>query len=134
MTLKQDLNLNLFRKQTSEYSTLGELFLEDLFECYTLEDPVRETKLYGKTAIPAGVYPIRLTFSPRFKCVLPLLLNVPNFEGVRIHTGNIAEDTEGCILVGQTKGENVIGRSKAAFEALMIKLQAVEGNIKIDIK
>lgn len=90
--------------------------------CETLEDKVRdltkEVKVFGETAIPAGIYKINITYSNRFKRDLPLLLNVPQFDGIRIHPGNTAEDTHGCILVGIN---NIIGKitnSKVTFEAL----------------
>lgn len=76
----------------------------------------------GSTAIPPGTYAIDITYSPRFKMPLPLLLNVPNFEGVRIHSGNTPADTEGCILVGQDRLPKSIGRSRLAFTALFAKL------------
>jgi hypothetical protein len=78
----------------------------------------------GETAIPFGTYRIELTHSPRFKRKLPLVCEVPDFEGVRIHSGNTAEDTLGCILVGRnwTEGTERIGASRIAFEALFPKI------------
>ena len=72
------------------------------FICYTIEDQVRPagSKIYGKTAIPAGKYKITVTMSPRFKKELPLIHDVPGFDGIRIHGGNGHEDTLGCVLVG----------------------------------
>ena len=121
---RTDMKLDLIRKWFTEESTIGELFIDGAFFCYTLEDKVREEKIYGKTAIPYGTYEVIATYSPRFKRTLPILKNVPNFEGVRIHSGNTAKDTEGCILVGFTKGKNFIGNSKSAFIQFMPKLQA----------
>lgn len=120
------MKLRIRRSTFTNVSTVGELFIDDKFECYTLEDVVRPdgAKVYGETAIPPGRYDVRLTMSPRFKRVLPLLINVSNFVGVRIHPGNSASDTEGCILVGQSKDENWVGASKAAFDVLFPKLQA----------
>jgi hypothetical protein len=117
--------LRLIRKHFSEQSTIGELFIDDARECFTLEDAVRPVKIPGATAIPAGTYEIAVTFSNRFQRALPLLLGVPNFEGIRIHPGNRPEDTEGCILVGQTKGPegDFIGASRAAFAPLFAKIQ-----------
>lgn len=120
------MKLTLKRSVLTQYSTIGDLFIDGRRECFTLEDVVREdgVKIYGETAIPAGTYEVQLTMSPRFKRVLPLLLDVRNYVGVRIHPGNTAADTEGCILVGQTKAKDFIGNSRAAFDALFSKLEA----------
>jgi hypothetical protein len=114
--------LLLIRKWKTDKATVGELYLNGTFECFTLEDVVRPEKIYGETAIPAGRYRVVFSMSPRFKQVLPLLWEVPNYTGVRIHAGNTAKDTEGCILVGQERGVNSVGKSRAALEALLAKL------------
>lgn len=117
--------LVLKRRPSGAQATIGDLFVDGIWECVILEDVVRGKKVYGETAIPAGTYSIVLTMSPRFKRVLPLLLNVPGFEGIRIHTGNRASDTEGCLLPGRTNPTpDSVGESKLAFDALMTKLQA----------
>lgn len=126
------MKLILNRIFLSKEATVGELFVNDKKQCNTLEDIVRPDgeKVYGKTAIPTGTYEIKLTNSPRFKKVLPEILNVPNFAGVRIHTGNSSKDTEGCLLVGtwDGKNENWISNSKAAFDNLMSLLTKAEDN------
>lgn len=100
----------------SEY-TIGKLYIDGAYFCDTLEDTVRTgEKVYGKTAIPAGTYKVKMTWSPRFKRYLPELLNVPNFSGVRIHSGNTATDTEGCLLLGLNKVKGRILNSKDAVE------------------
>lgn len=110
--------------------TIGKMYLDGMYFCDTLEDTVRdltkEAKVYGKTAIPAGKYPVVISFSPRFKKDLPLLMNVPYFSGVRIHSGNTAEDTEGCILVGENKAVGKVLNSRATFTRLMEKLQKAD--------
>lgn len=94
--------------------TIGKMYIDGKYFCDTLEDKVRdlnkngkfdngETKVYGETAIPYGTYKIQVSMSPKFKRELPLLLNVPHFEGIRIHRGNTAADSAGCILVGENK-------------------------------
>jgi hypothetical protein len=84
-------------------------------EVYTLEDVERKEKVFGETAIPKGSYNVSITPSQRFKRDLPLVENVPGFEGIRIHPGNTAADTHGCLLVGRTKGPTWVGESRAAF-------------------
>lgn len=125
------MKLSLKRIDKREDCTIGELYVDGKFECYTLEDVVREdgVKILGQTAIPEGTYEVVISLSPRFQKLLPLLLNVPNFEGVRIHTGNTAADTEGCILVGRKRLVNSIGESRLAFDALFPKIQAAEHTI-----
>jgi hypothetical protein len=127
------MELQLKRTDFFENSTIGELSVNGELECYTLEDKVRPVKIKGKTAIPAGRYEVIINYSQRFNRPLPLFLNVPNFEGVRIHSGNTAADTEGCILVGMTKEEEFIGQSKVAFERLFPKLKAASETEKIFI-
>lgn len=125
------MNLKLIRHDFQEKATEGILLDSGEFECYTLEDKDRKLeegneKVYGLTAIPRGEYEIVITHSPAFKRDLPLLLNVPGFEGIRIHKGNYSRNTEGCILVGNTNPKNsndFIGNSKIAFDKLFNKIQ-----------
>ena len=120
------MKIEVERKLYTEQSTIGELSIDGKFFCYTLEDTVRQpgVKVYGKTAIPSGAYEVTLTHSPKFGRLMPLLNNVPNYVGVRIHSGNDANDTEGCLLVGKTKSENFIGESRAAFGELYPLIEA----------
>lgn len=130
------MKLVVKRRWFSEISTVGELFVDNQLDCYVLEDTVRtdpipstpanEAKVYGKTAIPAGTYDVSITFSNRFGKRMPLLHNVPGFEGIRIHAGNVAANTHGCLLVGQTRGQDSIGYSKVAYDALFLKLDAAQ--------
>ena len=129
------MQLKLVRGTLNEQCTIGDLFVDGVRECFTLEDCVRGEKIAGKTAIPAGNYEVTITFSNRFQKKLPLLHDVPNFEGVRIHTGNTAENTEGCILVGKSREGNRIVNSKAAFEPLYAKIEkALNANEKVFIE
>jgi len=118
--------ITIKRLHKTEASTIGELLVDGVFECFTLEDTEREVKIKGETAIKEGKYKVIINKSNRFKRLLPLLLNVPEFEGVRIHSGNTNHDTEGCILVGQTKSKNFIGKSRKAFNALFKKMQVAK--------
>lgn len=133
------MKLELRRVKLTPEFTIGELYVDGTFECFTCEDTVRadgETKVYGKTAIPFGSYGIVITFSNRFQRQLPLLVNVPGFEGIRIHPGNTAADTDGCILPGECKTDTGVGRSVAAFGSLFGKLTKAKFNmspITIDI-
>lgn len=119
--------LKLVRNKSNEACTVGNLYVNGKWECYILEDVERECKIAGKTAIPAGRYKVGITHSPRFKKPLPLLFDVPNYAGVRIHPGNTADDTEGCLLPGQTNPTPyTVGSSGKAFDALMEKLRGAE--------
>lgn len=130
------MNLDLVRTEFSNKSTIGKLAIDGVFECYTLEDVIRPDgiKVPGATAIPCGKYEVVITFSNRFKCPLPLILNVPNFSGVRIHPGNDDGDTEGCVLVGQVKQVDRIGQSRAAFGLFFPKLEAALRNSRVFIE
>lgn len=125
------LEFTLKRGKSSKLSTMGELYLNGTFMCYTLEDVERATKIYGATAIPKGAYKGIVNVSARFKRMMPLLLNVPGFEGVRIHAGNTAKDTHGCILVGLAKGEDMVLQSRMAYEKLMEAIGTNEFTINI---
>lgn len=115
--------------------TCGEFYLPSgEFECYTLEDEVREVKVPGKTAIPAGRYEVQLSLSMRFGRLLPILLSVPYFEGIRIHSGNTAHDTEGCILLGRIAEGEFVGESRLALNAFMPKLEASLTRGKVYVK
>jgi hypothetical protein len=114
--------------------TVGKMYIDNIYECYTLEDVVRKgAKVNGQTAIPTGTYNLIINHSNRFNRDLPLLENVPNFTGVRIHAGNTSANTEGCILVGTTwSGKDFIGNSRVAFNKLFEKLKkAKTATIKI---
>ncbi|MPS48558.1 DUF5675 family protein [Methylobacillus sp.] len=118
------MNLTLKREFPTANSMTGLLYVDGVFECFILEDIPRPKKVYGKTAIPAGTYRVVITHSPRFKKPMPLLLNVPGFEGIRIHAGNTADDTEGCLLPGRTRSKDFVGQSVLAYNALFAKIKA----------
>jgi hypothetical protein len=139
------VQLDLVRHTAIGDATIGTLSIDGSFQCFTLEDVIRETKIAGKTAIPAGSYSVLLCESPKFSDsyeekglgrIVPLIDGVPNFIGIRIHVGNKASHSEGCVLVGdwtdRTKAQIV--NSTAAFKALMKKLGgAGTGGIRIKI-
>ena len=141
MELKLD---RIFR--TNEY-TIGELYVDGAYLCDTLEDPVRplpevcpntpkgiackcKEKVYGDTAVPAGTYEVKLSYSNRFKRIMPEILNVPHFLGIRIHSLNTSSETEGCIGVGEWNGvkENWISNSRNTYNKLFKLLKEARDN------
>lgn len=115
--------MHLKRVQFTTLTTIGELWLGDWLECFTLEDAVRPHKIPKVSAIPAGRYAVVIDWSKRFGRPMPHLLDVPDFEGIRIHCGNSEADTEGCILVGRTRGVDIVGESRMAFNQLLPELE-----------
>lgn len=113
--------------------TIGELLVDEVPFTFTLEDLPREMKIPGETRIPAGTYRVVLTESPAAKAgklwspheehLLPLLLDVPGFSGIRIHAGNNDNDTRGCILVGSWRGGEFLYNSRDALSSLMDMLE-----------
>ena len=124
------MDIKVMRTVKEAGFTIGHLIVRDL-SLWTMEDPVREVpgvpvcdwKQYGCTAIPAGCYQVVVTYSNRFRRELPLLVGVEGFTGVRIHAGNSAEDTEGCLLVG--KGLNQAGNRITDSRSAMTELLEV---------
>lgn len=102
------MDMTLLRQPSQGGTTLGELQIDGEFECYTLEDEIRDVdgelaadqKIYGETAIPARRYRITLENSPRFGPDTLTVNNVPGFTGVRMHAGTTKEDTLGCVILG----------------------------------
>lgn len=119
------MELHLERRALSPKTTIGQLFVDGWFECLVLEDVVRAgAKVADQTAIPAGRYQVVITLSARFKVPLPLLLAVPGFDGIRIHAGNTAKDTSGCLLVGRVRAIDMVLESRLALTALQPKIAA----------
>ena len=136
------MKLLLHRQTFSDKSSVGTLYVNGLKECHTLEDCDRHLeeggeKVYGETAIPRNTYKVVITYSNRFKQPMPLLVDVPGFEGIRIHPGNTDQNTEGCILVGVGIGQDRLYNSRQAYERLFNKLEAAEAlgeEITIEIR
>jgi hypothetical protein len=140
------MNLELIRKEFTDKSTIGELYINGKFFCFTLEDKdrglqstdplilINTKKIWGETAIPYGTYEVKLTMSNRFKRVLPILLNVKGYTGVRMHRGNTAEHSHGCPLVGYKKAYNTIFESTKAENDLMKELSKATETIILEIK
>ena len=98
------------------------------------EEQIKKIKVYGKTAIPTGKYKVEVTYSPKFKRYLPILLNVRGFSGIRIHSGNTAEDTLGCLLVGFNKVKGQVINSRVTSDKLTALLRNCEEEIYITIE
>ncbi len=128
------MKLLLKRTDKCATSTIGELYIDGQFECFTLEDTVRDHKIPTCTAIPQGTYALVLDHSTRFGRIMPHLLDVPEFQGVRIHCGNTDKNTEGCVLVGREKHDNCISLSHLAFESLFKKLERCSAPMVIRIE
>jgi len=143
------MKMRLYRRFKGEDYTIGSLFINGLYFCDTIEDKVRdynkdgdledagETKVFGKTAIPYGTYKVRLTMSPKFKRLLPLVMGVKHFTGIRIHRGNTAGDSHGCILPGENKEKGKVLHS-TKYEMLiveeMLKAQINGQNVLLKIE
>ena len=127
------MKLKLERLYLKPDYTIGKLYIDGKYFCDTLEDQVR--KIPGRTAIPAGVYEVIVNISPRFRRKLPRLLDVPGFDGILIHRGNTAEDTSGCILVGENRERGkVINSTRYEVQLTGILERAQEkGKITIEI-
>lgn len=144
-----DLILRVERKWKKKDYTIGNLYINDVFFSNILEDTVRglrqdmtpeeiqKIKVYGETAIPSGKYEVCITMSSRFRCPLPLLVNVPGYEGVRIHAGNTARDTHGCLLPGKNDGVGRVSNSRATMAILQKRMEdtiARGGKVFIEIE
>lgn len=128
-----ELKVKRFYKK-SEY-TIGKLYIDGVYFCDTVEDTdrglsqnmknstIEAKKLYGKTAIPIGRYKVILSYSNKFRKTLPLIKDVIGFAGIRIHSGNTADDSLGCIIVGENKIKGGVINSKVTLERLMAKLR-----------
>lgn len=136
------MTLRLVREPSIDGATHGVLFVDGHYQCFTLEDEIREQpgrpvedwKVPGQTAIPARAYQVVITPSQRFQRDLPLLLDVPGFTGIRIHAGNGPLDTDGCILVGQDRQPGRVLQSRIALEALLVRLRQATDDIYISVE
>lgn len=139
------MDILLIRKAKKETYTIGKLYINGSYFSDTLEDKCRdknkngvfdngEKKVMHETAIPYGTYKVKLRHSPRFKRILPAILNVPHFEGILIHRGNTAKDTSGCVLVGENKAVGkVLNSTKYELKLVEIIQEAEKRNENITI-
>jgi len=128
------MKLKVIREVKNDVCTIGSLFLNGEFFCYTLEDKdrglkqsdsllfIQTKKIFGLTAIPSGLYKLQVNQSPKFKRMLPRILDIKGFDGVLMHRGNTADHSLGCILIGYKKGKNSIFESTKAETDLVNRL------------
>lgn len=126
------MKLLLDRKEYGDDSTVADLYLDGVWECATMEPeiPVNGKALSGPVCIPPGTYDVLITWSPKFKRRLPLIINVPGRDGVRFHPGNKPDDTAGCVMTGEkvihVAGVPFLTHSSDAFERFFARLDAAE--------
>ena len=133
------MKLQVRRNDFSDDCTIGDLSIDGVVFCNTLEDVDRHletnpnAKIFGQTAIPRGTYRVTISYSDHFQRDLPLLSGVVGFSGVRIHPGNSDADTEGCILVGiKSDRDDWITNSRATFEPLFDQIHnAIENGEEV---
>lgn len=139
------MRLTLKRIANKKDYCIGKLYINGVYFCDTLEDvdrglddtmteeEIKEKKVYGKTAIPTGIYTVLLTYSSKYKKVMPLINNVKGYSGIRIHSGNTAKDTLGCLLVGKNTQVGMVTDSRNTYNALYKRLLQ-KGSNKITIE
>ena len=140
------MELLLKRIYSGSTYTVGHLYIDGNYYCDVLEDvdrglssdmsekEIKKIKIYGRTAIPKGTYKVEVTYSPKFKRYLPILLNVKGFSGIRVHSGNTAEDTLGCLLVGFNKVKGQVINSRVTSDKLTALLRNTKEEIHITIE
>ena len=138
------MRIELVRIAFKDTYTIGKLYVDGKYFSDVLEDKDRgldssmteseilEKKVKGETAIPTGHYVINITYSPKYKRMMPLLLDVKGFSGIRIHSGNTAKDTEGCLIVGKNKKVGMVLESRDTYKRLFKMMEGQE-EITIDI-
>jgi len=144
------MKLKLVRKFKGTSYTIGDLYIDGELFCNVVEDVVRDLpdtcpntpkgidckcpqKVHSQTAIPEGTYKVVLSMSSRFKKIMPEILNVPHFRGIRIHSGNKSTDTEGCLIVGKNTIVGQVTESRVTFNKLMALLNTDKDDLTIEI-
>ena len=139
------MKLELQRTTYTDTSTIGKLLIDGKFFCYTLEDKdrglldsmslltIKARKIFGVTAIPKGYYKLSVSMSNRFRRFLPEIHNVKGYEGIRIHRGNYAGDSLGCVIVGARIGVDAVFESTTT-ETALVRLLSNGENHTIEIK
>ena len=140
------MELRLERKYRSNNYCIDKLYINGKYFSDALEDPdrgltdsmsleeIKKIKIKGNTCIPYGTYNVTITYSPRFKKNLPLINNVKGFDGIRIHSGNTPQDTEGCLLLGLNKVKGRVVDSKVTVNKFIdIVQEALNKGEKVTI-
>lgn len=139
------MKLDLVRIANRPTYCIGKLYIDGEYFCDVIEDTDRglddsmsvdeilKKKIKGETAIPTGLYKIEITYSPKYKRMMPLLIGVKCYSGVRIHSGNTSKDTEGCLLVGRNTVVGMVTESRNTYQRLFARLQNAK-DITIEIK
>ena len=134
------MELKLIRKYRKTDYTIGILYINNKYFCEILEDTdrglkdsmsleeIKKIKIKDQTCIPYGKYQILMTYSPKYKKVMPLVNNVKGFEGIRIHSGNTNKDTSGCLLPGFNKIKGQVINSRETFNKLYSLIQTATNN------
>ena len=139
------MKLELVRIANRPTYCIGKLYIDGVWFCDTIEDTDRglddsmsvdeilKKKIKGETAIPTGIYKIEITYSQKYKRMMPLILGVKGYSGIRIHSGNTSKDTEGCLLVGKNTKVGMVTDSRNTYQRLFARLQNAK-DILIEIK
>jgi hypothetical protein len=142
--MKKTMKIKLVRKYRKEKYTIGKLYIDGVPFCDVIEDKdrglddsmsladVMSKKRYGDTAIPYGTYKVEITYSPKYKRLMPEIKNVKGFSGIRIHSGNTAKDTLGCLIVGKNTKVGMVTESRKTYNKLFA-LMFDEKEITIEI-
>lgn len=138
------MKLKLIRKYRKETYTIGKLYVDGVYFCDTIEDKDRGLddamglaeimikKRYGETAIPYGTYKVEITYSPKYKKLTPEIKNVKGFSGIRIHSGNTAKDTLGCLIIGRNTQVGMVTESRKTYNKLFALMKDAK-DISIEI-
>lgn len=140
------MRITLVRIANRPTYCIGKLYIDGVYFCDTIEDTDRglkdemtveeilKKKVKGETAIPTGIYPVYLTYSPKYKKQMPLIDNVKGYGGIRIHSGNTSKDTEGCLIVGLNTKVGMVTQSRKYYNILFKELVKTKSKIIIDIQ
>ena len=140
------MRITLIRIANRPTYCIGKLYIDGKYFCDTIEDTDRglddkmseeeivKYKIKSETAIPTGIYQITITYSPKYKKNMPLINNVKGYSGIRIHSGNTAKDTEGCLIVGKNTKVGMVTESRVTYNAMFKRLLQTKSKIIIDIQ